>query len=97
MVNARTVAEQRGIAVRESLRSAGDYVNLIRVATSSEVRASGTTIGRENRPWLVSALGHEVEIELAGPMLFLLNDDRPGMIGQHRHRCSATSGSTSPT
>jgi D-3-phosphoglycerate dehydrogenase len=27
-------------------------------------------------------LGQEVEIELAGPMLFLLNDDRPGMIGR---------------
>ena len=41
-----------------------------------------TTIGRDNRPWMVRALGHEVEIELAGPMLFLLNDDRPGMIGR---------------
>ena len=82
IVNARTVAEQRGIAVRESKRAAGDYVNLIRVATSPEIRASGTTIGRDNRPWMVRALGHEVEIELAGPMLFLLNDDRPGMIGR---------------
>ena len=27
------------------------------------------------------ALGYEVEIELAGLMLFVLNDDRPGMIG----------------
>jgi D-3-phosphoglycerate dehydrogenase len=81
-VNARAVAEQRGIEVRESLRGAGDYVNLIRVATSPDVRASGTTIGRDNRPWLVKALGYEVEIELAGPMLFLLNDDRPGMIGR---------------
>ena len=27
------------------------------------------------------ARGYEVEIELAGLMLFVLNDDRPGMIG----------------
>jgi D-3-phosphoglycerate dehydrogenase len=82
VVNAMTVAEQRGIEVRESRRASTDYVNLIRVATSPEVCTSGTLIGRDNRPWMVRVLGQEVEIELAGPMLFLLNDDRPGMIGR---------------
>ncbi len=43
---------------------------------------SGTTIGRENRPWLVEVEGYQVEIELAGHMVVMLNDDRPGVIGR---------------
>ena len=58
---------------------------------------AGTLIGRDNRPWLVRALGHEVEIELAGPMLFLLNDDRPGHDRPHRHGARRRAASTSPT
>ena len=82
LVNARTVAEGRGIEVSDRRRQGHDYTNLIRVATGPEVRVSGTTIGREDRTWLVRALGYEVEIELTGTMLFALNDDRPGMIGR---------------
>jgi D-3-phosphoglycerate dehydrogenase len=29
----------------------------------------------------VQALGHEIEIELTGLMLFVVNEDQPGMIG----------------
>jgi D-3-phosphoglycerate dehydrogenase len=81
LVSAWSLASARGIEVRESRRTAGDFTNLLRVATSAEVRVSGTTIGRDHRPWLVRALGYSVEIELAGLMLFMLNEDRPGMIG----------------
>ena len=42
----------------------------------------GTTIGSEHRQWLVSALGFEVEIELAPRMIFLRYDDVPGVIGR---------------
>ena len=45
-------------------------------------RVAGTTIGRDNRQWLVSALGFEVEIELAPRMIFLRYDDVPGVIGR---------------
>ena len=48
-------------------------------ATSS---VAGTTIGRENRQWLVSALGFELEMELAPRMVFLRYDDVPGVIGR---------------
>jgi D-3-phosphoglycerate dehydrogenase len=81
LINGRAIAQARGIEVVESRRPAGDYTNLIRVATGGEARVSGTTIGRENRPWMVRANGYTLEIELAGRMLFALNDDRPGMIG----------------
>ena len=46
------------------------------------MRVAGTTIGSENRQWLVSALGFELEIELAPRMIFLRYDDVPGVIGR---------------
>jgi D-3-phosphoglycerate dehydrogenase len=81
LVNARALAQARGIDVRELRREAGDFTNLVRVATSDGAAVAGTLFGADNRTWLVRARGHEVEIELAGLMLFVLNDDRPGMIG----------------
>ncbi len=81
LVNARALAQARGIDVRELRREAGDFTNLIRVATSDVAAVAGTLFGADNRTWLVRARGHEVEIELAGLMLFVWNDDRPGMIG----------------
>ena len=83
LVNARAVAESRGIAVgEEHVRSPGDYTSLVRVACGDGQTVSGTTIGRENRPWLVEVEGYQVEIELAGHMVVMLNDDRPGVIGR---------------
>ena len=83
LVNARAVAESRGIAVTEGQsRSPGDYTSLIRVSCGDGQTVSGTTIGRENRPWLVEVEGYQLEIELAGHMVVMLNDDRPGIIGR---------------
>jgi D-3-phosphoglycerate dehydrogenase / 2-oxoglutarate reductase len=83
LVNARAVADSRGIAVGEGReRSLGDYTSLMRVSCGDDHTVSGTTIGRENRPWLVEVEGYQVEIELAGHMVVMLNDDRPGVIGR---------------
>jgi D-3-phosphoglycerate dehydrogenase / 2-oxoglutarate reductase len=83
LVNARTVAEARGITVTEGRsRAPGDYTSLIRVSSGEAHTVSGTTIGRENRPWLVEVEGYQLEIELAGHMVVMLNDDRPGIIGR---------------
>jgi D-3-phosphoglycerate dehydrogenase / 2-oxoglutarate reductase len=83
LVNARTVAESRGIAVTEGRsRTAADYTSLIRVSCGDGQTVSGTTIGRENRPWLVEVEGYQLEIELAGHLVVMLNDDRPGIIGR---------------
>ena len=82
LVNARAVAESRGIAVTEGQsRSPADYTSLIRVSCDGQ-SVVGTTIGRENRPWLVEVEGYQLEIELAGHMVVMLNDDRPGIIGR---------------
>jgi D-3-phosphoglycerate dehydrogenase / 2-oxoglutarate reductase len=85
-VNAPLVAAERGIEVREeSRRASRDFTSLIRVTavTGDETfDVAGTTIGRDNQPRLVRALGYEVEIELASLMLFVVNEDRPGVIGR---------------
>ncbi|MDQ4019787.1 MAG: ACT domain-containing protein, partial [Actinomycetota bacterium] len=46
------------------------------------VTVAGTTMGRDQRPQLVRALGFELDIELDRLMLFAVNDDTPGMIGR---------------
>jgi D-3-phosphoglycerate dehydrogenase len=72
--------------VREERRRASrDFTSLIRVTAVSgeeETVVAGTTLGRDDEPRLVRALGYEIEIGLEPRMLFLVNDDRPGMIGR---------------
>jgi D-3-phosphoglycerate dehydrogenase / 2-oxoglutarate reductase len=81
-VNAPLVAAERGIDVAEERkRSSRDFTNLVRVAVD-DVQVAGTTIGREHRQWLVSALGFELEMELAPLLVFLRYDDVPGVIGR---------------
>jgi D-3-phosphoglycerate dehydrogenase / 2-oxoglutarate reductase len=85
-VNAPLVAAERGIEVREERRrTSRDFTNLIRVAVRAggeDLRVAGTTIGSENRQWLVSALGFELEMELAPLLVLFRYDDVPGVIGR---------------
>ena len=85
-VNAPVIAAERGVEVVEERRRASrDFTNLVRVSLRSngdELRVAGTTIGREHRRWLVSALGFELEMELAELMAIFRYDDVPGVIGR---------------
>jgi D-3-phosphoglycerate dehydrogenase len=85
-VNAPLIAAERGIDVREEQqRASRDFTNLLRVEVRSgeeAIRVAGTTIGRENRLWLVSALGFELEMELAPLLVLFRYDDVPGVIGR---------------
>ena len=91
-VNAPVIAAERGVeVVEERPLLSRDFTNLIRVslrANGDELRVAGTTIGREHRLWLVSALGFELEMEVAPLMAFFRYDDVPGVIGKVG-RCSA--------
>ena len=81
-VNAPLVAAERGIdVVEESRRASRDFTSLVGVSVDG-TRVAGTTIGRENRLWLVNALGFELEMELAPLMVFFRYDDVPGVIGR---------------
>jgi len=85
-VNAPMIAAERGVDVREERsRSARDYTNLVRVEAVSAgqpLRVAGTTMGNDNRQWLVSALGFELDMELAPLLVVFRYDDVPGVIGK---------------
>ena len=85
-VNAPMIAAERGVEVREERsRAARDYTNLVRVEAVSDgvpVRIAGTTMGNDNRLWLVSALGFDLDMELAPLLVVLRYDDVPGVIGK---------------
>ena len=85
-VNAPFIARERGIEVREERsQSARDYTNLLRVEVRTgdeKIRVAGTTIGSENRPWLVSALGFDLDLELDPLLVLFRYDDVPGVIGR---------------
>jgi D-3-phosphoglycerate dehydrogenase len=81
-VNAPVVAADRGVdVVEEKRRASRDFTNLVAVSVDG-ARVAGTTIGREDRHWLVSAFGFELEIELAPRVVLLRYDDVPGVIGR---------------
>jgi D-3-phosphoglycerate dehydrogenase len=85
-VNAPLIAAERGVEVTEERRrSSRDFTNLVRVeavADGKQLRVAGTTIGNDNRLWLVSALGFELDMELAPLLVFFRYDDVPGVIGR---------------
>ena len=84
MVNAPYLAKERGIDVREVRHDReGVYQTLVRVtvATSQGDRSvAGTLFGADN-PRLVEIFGIGIEAELAGDMLYIVNEDAPGFIG----------------
>jgi D-3-phosphoglycerate dehydrogenase len=85
MVNAPFLARERGLDVREIRHDReGDYHTLIRVTvgtTDGERSVAGTLVGNAG-PRLVELFGIKVEADLAGPMLYVVNEDRPGFIGR---------------
>ena len=85
-VNAPLIAAERGVDVREEQRrQSRDFNNLVRVVTrrgDETFAVAGTTIGSENRQWLVSVLGFEIEMELAPLLMLARYDDVPGVLGR---------------
>jgi D-3-phosphoglycerate dehydrogenase len=85
MVNAPFLAKERGLDVREIRHDReGDYHTLVAVTVGTakgERRVAGTLFGNK-APRLVEMFGVEVEAELAGAMLYIVNTDAPGFIGK---------------
>jgi D-3-phosphoglycerate dehydrogenase len=85
MVNAPYLAKERGLDVREVRHDReGDYHTLVRVTAQTKAgdrSVAGTVFGNA-APRLVELFGIKVEADLAGPMLYVVNEDRPGFIGR---------------
>jgi D-3-phosphoglycerate dehydrogenase len=84
MVNAPFLAKERGIDVREiRTEREGDYHTLVAVTAGTDrgpKRVEGTLFGNR-APRLVNIFGIPVEADLAGQMIYIVNDDQPGFIG----------------
>jgi D-3-phosphoglycerate dehydrogenase len=86
LVNAPTMAEERGIIVEEkSVSEAQDFHELIRVSVVSggdRVAVAGTGIGPSRVPHLVEVQGRRLTIELEPFVTVFRYADVPGMIGR---------------
>ncbi len=85
MVNAPFLAKERGLDVREVRHDReGDYHTLVAVEVGTSQgprRVAGTLFGNK-APRLVELFGVEIEAELAGSMIYIVNTDTPGFIGK---------------
>jgi D-3-phosphoglycerate dehydrogenase / 2-oxoglutarate reductase len=85
LVNAPTMAQQRGIVFEEkAVSEAEDFNELIRVtviAGDQRVAVAGTGIGPNQLPHLVEVQGRRLTIELERYVTVFRYEDVPGMIG----------------
>ena len=88
LVNATSLAEERGIGVSERTETAArDFADLVRITVvcgEDRYRVAGTTLGRRHRPHLLEAWGQRFNLQLdAGAHLALFRyPNRPGMLGR---------------
>jgi D-3-phosphoglycerate dehydrogenase len=85
MVNARSLAEERGITITETTGAAAeDYLNLLTVkitTTAGTSLTSGTLFGKKD-PRIVRIDKFRLEMVPKGHMALIHNIDKPGSIGQ---------------
>lgn len=83
MINAPVIAKERNIDVSEIKRErTSDYQTLIRIAIVSEktsYEVAGTLFGSRSR--LVEISGVKLEAGMGTRMLYVNNEDKPGLIG----------------
>ncbi len=82
LVNAPSMAEERGIELAELKESASeDFTELVTVRVGG-VEVSGTGVGPRNVPYLVGVWGHSFYMPFADHLAAFRYADRPGMIGR---------------
>jgi len=83
MVNAPVIAEDRNIKILEARsETAGDYHTLITVTVTTENQQrsiKGTLFNHE--PRIVEIKGIHIDAKLGANMLYVANQDKPGLIG----------------
>ena len=85
VINARAVAQQRGIEIIESRSSRPrDFANLlsVKLLTSAGERWVEGTVFEHGSARLTSVDGVEIEAPLEGTLILITNEDQPGVIGE---------------
>ncbi|MGI8865165.1 MAG: phosphoglycerate dehydrogenase, partial [Rubrobacteraceae bacterium] len=81
-VNTPLLAKERGLRLETSRSPESvDYTSLVVLRMGEDV-VSGTLFGPRFQPRLVGALGYDFDIVPEKHMLFIRNEDQPGMIGK---------------
>lgn len=85
MVNATQIAQSRGIEIKQSYNEDAknwrSMINVI-VTTDERVRNVTGTLFTGKEPRIVNIEGVPIEVALQPNMVFIRNDDKPGMIGE---------------
>jgi D-3-phosphoglycerate dehydrogenase len=83
-VNALFLAKERGIEVKETKSTdAGDYQSMVAIRLKAKAKESylaGTLFSKKD-PRIVTINNFKVEIVPEGELLFIYNNDKPGVIG----------------
>jgi D-3-phosphoglycerate dehydrogenase len=87
LVNAPTLAQERGIEVSERRETgARDFTDLVRVSLicgEDRTRVVGTTLGQLHRPHLLEAWGQRFNLQMdEGHLALFRYQDVPGMVGR---------------
>ena len=83
-VNAMNMVKDRGINIQEIISNQeGEYVNLVSVDVVSDQETFGVwgTLTGNHQPRIVKINNVYVETTPAGHMLFINNNDKPGIVG----------------
>ena len=84
MVSAPVVAKERGLAINEVRQTPrGVYEGYIRldVTTESSKRTVAGTVFSDGKPRIIQAKGINMEAEFGDHMLYVVNKDQPGFLG----------------
>jgi D-3-phosphoglycerate dehydrogenase len=85
IINARILADERGIKINEIISSAAeDYTNLIfaRTITDNGESSVSGTVFKNNEPRIETINGYRVDMDPVGHVLILFGQDKPGLIGE---------------
>jgi D-3-phosphoglycerate dehydrogenase / 2-oxoglutarate reductase len=85
MVNAPFLAKEHGLDVREVRHDKeGVYHTLLRITVETQAgkRSVAGTLFGNTEPRLVEIFGINIEADLDGHMLYIVNEDAPGFIGR---------------
>ena len=86
MVNAPVVAKERGIRVSETRRDRQGiyegYVKVVVTLADGSMRRVAGTVFSDGRPRLIQIKDINMDAEFAPHMLYVINEDKPGMIGR---------------
>ena len=82
-VNTPLLARERGLHLETSrVPESADYTSLVVLRGEGDNVVSGTLVGPRHQPRLVEAMGFDMDIVPEKYMLFIRNEDVPGMIGK---------------